>query len=593
MARSTKTPTDWWPASLAHIPDEDPWAASDVIVAEIMSRDGDVSPGTRMTISALVPVDDLDGLRANPASLGHEVSASGPRPYPGKDAYTPKFWIEACGEHLRKYEPLVLSWGSHDRTVFLPDPGFLMTYGLIHRAGTDGATIWDDPTGPIHDVVTVSKPSGYDFPKTTPAFVSVSKTYLEDYLSLRRMALVQSYWERRFCLADDEINARLGDKETVDLDTPGRRMRLHRIGDQRGLIVAEAFGSRIVAMPGPLPISNGRWQTEGLVWPGIDGPVGGDRARRMHPDDFVYVSDRVLAGYEGRPEYQVFPESGAVRFGTQWSVSFCKRVGRDVIRIELKKLYEGVPSHVTQTWHNHAVEPPTNTSHKAVEAANHVARRAKKLTYGLVTLAENLAKLAQSVGASDQFIALRRQDLDYRGWSTFAESEAISRHIPRDLPLDGFLDRCMSLTKLLIEGLRERPIREILRALCAPDKAIKDLGTLKLLDRVICMCQVANETGLALNAGDSSVWDRLSRDGTTPARPITHLFALYDLRIVKAHVTGDRAKLFDCLSRFGIDQNDTTAGYGLALDRVYDALIAELDRVNQTVAATTGRGSAL
>jgi hypothetical protein len=57
----------------------------------------------------------------------------------------------------------------------------------------------------------------------------------------------------------------------------------------------------------------------------------------MTPIDCVYVDDRVLADYEGREDFAVVPESGAVVFGYQWTVGYCSRVGRNLIRLELKK----------------------------------------------------------------------------------------------------------------------------------------------------------------------------------------------------------------------------------------------------------------
>jgi hypothetical protein len=121
---------DWWPKSLAHIPKEDPWAHDHVIVAEIKSFDDGGHMGTRFTISALVPIADLDAVRQNLAALDSEVRRSGPRPFPQEDrAYEPRFWIEFYGSSGGRYEPLVLSWRWHDHTVFVPEPGFLMTYG--------------------------------------------------------------------------------------------------------------------------------------------------------------------------------------------------------------------------------------------------------------------------------------------------------------------------------------------------------------------------------------------------------------------------------------------------------------------------------
>lgn len=92
----------------------------------------------------------------------------------------------------------------------------------------------------------------------------------------------------------------------------------------------------------------------GLVYP---EPLTGDQAMRMQLIE-VFVTDTVLAMYEGRPEFQIYPEQGAVSYGSQWSVGYTRRIGRDLIAVELRKLYEGAPPDVVRHWHRHAVAPP-------------------------------------------------------------------------------------------------------------------------------------------------------------------------------------------------------------------------------------------
>lgn len=77
--------THWWPAPLAHVPEEDPWAHDHVIVAEIKSFDDGGHGGERITISALMPISDLDAVCQHMAALDYGVSTSGPRPSPRED----------------------------------------------------------------------------------------------------------------------------------------------------------------------------------------------------------------------------------------------------------------------------------------------------------------------------------------------------------------------------------------------------------------------------------------------------------------------------------------------------------------------------
>ncbi|MCA1363418.1 hypothetical protein I6F14_23740 [Bradyrhizobium sp. IC3069] len=105
--------------------------------------------------------------------------------------FKPEFWIGAKGLPSDKYEPLVLAWSLHEKTVLQTDPGFLMTYGLVPRSANEGIVYWDDPQEPRHNIVTVAAPSVGKYPLGTHTYVSISKDYLQDYLTLRNMALVQ------------------------------------------------------------------------------------------------------------------------------------------------------------------------------------------------------------------------------------------------------------------------------------------------------------------------------------------------------------------------------------------------------------------
>ena len=114
---------NWWPAPLSHIPEENPWEEDDIVVAEIRSFDEQPHAGHRRTFSVLVPAGEIDEIRKNLAGLDYKVSASGPNPspFPGS-AYNPNFWVSARDLPQEKYEPLVLSWTSHDKTIFQVDP---------------------------------------------------------------------------------------------------------------------------------------------------------------------------------------------------------------------------------------------------------------------------------------------------------------------------------------------------------------------------------------------------------------------------------------------------------------------------------------
>ena len=156
-----------------------------------------------------------------------------------------------------------------------------MTYGLVPRSIGSGETRWDDPTGPVYDIVSVSAPSVWNFPSGTPASVTVKRDYLQDYLTLRQMALVQIYWEMRWGRTDGAIETRLGAAEGVNIDLPDRRYALSRAWDDKGIISAQVWGTRVIAEPAGLPVSENALEKDGLSWPGYTEPVTDAIAMRM------------------------------------------------------------------------------------------------------------------------------------------------------------------------------------------------------------------------------------------------------------------------------------------------------------------------
>jgi hypothetical protein len=581
---------DWWPAPLAHIAAEKPWAHDDIIVAEVRSFDEQPHAGQRRTFAALVPIDQIDAVKKALANLDHDIRTSGPHPSYAEDRpFKPAFWV--CGKDLpsEQYEPLVLAWNSHHTTVLQVDPGFLMTYGLVPRPGQGGTVYWDDPQTPQHGVVTVSPPSVRKNSLGTHAYVSIAKDFLQDYLTQRHMALVQVFWEIRWAAIDADIHEKLGDLEGNSVHFADRRFTLGRHMGERDTIFAQVWGARLIALPGGLPISSDPLDEEGLVWPGIETPVTNFVADSLGINTFFYVEDSVLADFEGRPEFTIHPESGSVSHGTQWSVGYCDRVGRNLIRVEPKKLYEGAPPEIIRHWHKFAVAPVPDSAYPAILDEPNIAKRAKDITFAMAGLGEVLADLARSVGLADlapeDFAGLRIPALIYRGWWTFDAAEAVARHVPLALSVDAFLDRCMSLDKLVIEGLSEGSLRQTLQAIGVPSDAIAKFRTLKLLDSVVRLAHLADTTALSISKNGALLWERLAKEDIIPAQPVAHLFALYDVRILKAHKAGDRNKrLQDELERFGVAPGEVAAGYGKILDHIYDLLTAELREATAKIA---------
>jgi hypothetical protein len=150
---------------------------------------------------------------------------------------------------------------------------------------------------------------------------------------------------------------------------------------------------------------------------------------------------------------------------------------------------------------------------------------------------------------------------------------------------DQFLDRCMSLVKLLVEGMNEGPLRQLANKLGVPAADTNNLRTLKLLDLIVRMSKKATETGMDLTTSGRQIFERLVAEGVTPAQPIARLFALNDLRVLKGHRAEGSylTKRNQALARFNIDPASTAAGFGLACDEIYYGLFEEVEEATRLV----------
>jgi hypothetical protein len=457
------------------------------------------------------------------------------------------------------------------------------------RTTAGGRTVYDDPAGPVFDIVEVDPPSIWEMPSRTSAEVRIVRDYVQDYLTLRGMALFEVFFAVRRGDEDDDTIQALDGKSTVEYSFPDRNIILNRIFD-KGVprITAQVWGARLLATPGGMPITEDPLDAVGLNWPGIDEPVTHAIASRLRMNDYVYVNDAVLGAYEGVEGFDIFPESGSVGFGTQWGVGFCDRVGRDTIRLELRKLYEGAPSAVIRQWNRHAILATGPLSAPQAINERNIATRAREIVQRLAAMGARLSDLAEKCGfagtSPESFVGLDQADLEYRGWWAPERVRPITWHVPGDMNREGFLRRCVAMNSLITEQLGQAAMRSMLTSLGVPPKELEGFKGLKLLDLIVRLCQVSLSTGYKLPAQAQAIREELKSSGTVPARPMEHLFALYDLRIVGAHGIGDiQRELAERLARFGVEPSDYEGGFGGVLDRVYDNVAKELDDVLRTL----------
>lgn len=587
-AVSTPPAENVWPPPLRHcqlplLRDTDERAS----IGEISGESVGGFSGNRMLFTALIPVEDVESVLRTVGGIGHGVRCNAVGGIGSLKNALPQFWIDGPGE--ARFESLVHSWREHNRTVLLPSDAFLMRYGLVPRVMKDGNIAWDDLSGPVYDVVRVIPVSTYTAPtEHTKAQVLVRRDYLEDYLSLKNCAAVATFWDERYSQDNGEVAALIGE-HGAHIEQPGREMWFMRMRLDSANQVSQVWGCTLLLRPSARPISDPLGVE--LTWPDrAKAILGTGRNSKFEHFESAYVQDEVLVEYEKRPEFEIQPEDGFVSYGGWWSVSFCSRVSRNFLELELRKLYESAPFEVIRHYQKFARAKPVADSDVNENGKRHVGIRAKDLINSFTLLTACLSDLSDSAGLSfeeSDIGTLSAKELAYKGWWTFDNLKPLGYVVPISLTLPDFLGRCKEIFKLL-ENLQVAPLRELVVRLGLKRDNVRLFGAVKLLGTVSQLATLAKESGLDL-ISDAALISR-NWDTTRKVPALERLFALNGLRTMDAHIVSRSAqeKRAATLGAFGIDEDAQRSGWGRALDEVYDQTTSSLMELGNLLSRSYG-----
>lgn len=580
--------SSYWPESLGHLnaPYDD--GTSDfVVIAKIDDSPINAYKGCLTVSTALVPIDQVDEVLAAKGGIGWQVRSWGPLPVVNEgQVYDTDFWVDGRRDRKETFQTIVNAWTVHDRQVVLPDNVMLMTYGLVPRHLKDSVS-WDDPQGPVYDVVRVRSCVDHSRKIDRPlAQISMRRDYLEDYCSLKGCAAIAVYYEERFSIGDRAFDEILADETGKEFELPGRRLVLSKLKGWRQETpqFSRVWGSRLILRPKRRPITEPR-QPE-LIWPGDSVPMTLDKASEHYPSAFV--SDDVLCEYEVRPEFVVFPESGGVSYNGWWSVGNCQRIGRNYICVELKKLYEGCPPHVIEHWHRFSVSEKVAEQDVENQGNLNIALRAKNIVHAFLELTKSLEQLGNRLGADftqEDIGSLVTEKVKYEGWWTPAVVKPLTRVAKLSSSREDFLSRGSALFQLL-ENLKPAPLRNLLIQIGIRREIIKDFASLRLLATLAQLATIAVNGGYKFSEDRSSIvplWDLQSKVVT-----LERLLALNSLRSCASHTpSADRdKKITTALEKFGIDLAAQSRGWGHAIDALYDGIEEDLKALSALFSQT-------
>lgn len=148
----------------------------------------------------------------------------------------------------------------------------------------------------------------------------------------------------------------------------------------------------------------------------------------------------------------------------------------------------------------------------------------------------------------------------------------------------------LDLNSLIVEGLNESNLRNLLSTIGVSADLTKGRRGLKLLDVLVQYGIISCESGLRIASDSTEIQTRLrekraSKGAQHLETPIAVLFSLYDLRLVASHSGPDIA---EPLRNLGIDPASVEAGWGAALDKLYDAIGDALERTRELLDKAVG-----
>lgn len=396
--------------------------------------------------------------------------------------YTSSFSLFLTNETgVHEVEPLAVSWDNGTHTILQIDQGFLSTFQLVPRL-VEKEIVWDNLKSPEFDIVKNKLLSEYSFPKHTEAYVKIKPKYLEKYLYLRNKKAVQVFTIEKNMKINEEIESLLNGKEHVDIEYEQFYIMIRTHPHKDNLVSLELNGFKV--MDTNLSPNNEKEGLSGHFWKGIDGLVTEWRARYEMPFEYVYVSDKVLSKIESDNNYDVYPENGSVSYRNQWSITRCNRVGKNAIRIDLKKLYEGNRMEIIGYWNQFSIHPDE------IVEGEHIPAKAKKLTQKLFLFSRQLSSIIQQeLGlqiSPQKLISINEEYINYTGWTDFPDFKPITHIVDLNyFSKEQFLARCKKLYALLAENLKEKELRKIINTIGFPEKVTKEYRSLKLLELIL------------------------------------------------------------------------------------------------------------
>jgi hypothetical protein len=487
------------------------------------------------------------------------------------------------------HDYIVASWGDGSFFSFHLAEKVWMTLGLTPRCvGNDQQRlIYDDLGLPEFGVVEGELSSEYYWESKRNVSWKMSNEYLRKYLWLRGARAVRVFFYEKLLPDQAALRELMQGQSHIQLKpSEGTAWYLLDIREHKDGLLIQVWASVEAATCELCPEQS----ADGLVWPGSTEPMTHTRANALVEMNPVFLDDKFLQRYEENAFYDTVPSQPygdwhcSPSYKGQWSFTKCVRIVRNLIKVPMRELYKPKPDREIIHAHGFALSE-AEISHFDINA-EHIVAKTKRLLDQLLLLGDNLSRLGASVElkkTATELVGFSREQLYTNGWMAYPNLCRLAQVAPLNMTQQAFLTRCKSLHEVW-QKVPNGYLKTLLEQAGCPRAAVKDLGTIKLLQSLTNIVQLLNRHEEPIDVFRSTH----EREGWCDRNDaMAPLFLNNDLRIADAHESV--SKCLNTLQTMGFDIAHVNDGYGLALDFVMDRVIDALRFFNSVAEALLNR----
>ncbi len=454
----------------------------------------------------------------------------------------------------------------------------VVALGLTPRllGGEHQKLIYDDLSLPEFGVADGEVSTEFHYTSKRNVNWTMSNEYLRRYLWMRGSYGVRLFYYQSL-LPDCQQIRNLMDGKTHAKMTPDKGWFDLDIREHNGGLLIQVWAI-VHAIAPELCVEP---SAEGLVWPGVEGPMTAARANALTAITPMYLDDRFLEKYEQSSFYETVPMKVdqawycSPSYGGQWSFTDCVRVGRNMIWVPMRELYKPKPDREILHAYNYALSPEKVREFDRNE--EHFVAKTGRYVEQLLRLAELFCALGQHLGepeAPNDIVNFSRAELRANGWHSYPELTRLAQVAPLDMTEQAFLSRCKSIHEIW-QQIPNAYLRRLVVQAGHAGGNVKDFASLRLLQAVTNILERLNRDGENSEAFVAGAEDADLRTRNAALAP---LFINNELRKADAHHAGDTLAL---LEQLNFDVAAVNQGYGRALDHVFDGVIDSFAHVNR------------